>query len=101
MTKQAQADGDRDERFRPELYREFGKLGWNVPQSDQEVRAAEEWIAANPVRLPDRLRDLPGKERSDESGGLLERYLRDDGRQPSIDDSKSNDKDRDDRDLDR
>lgn len=101
MTKQAHIDGDQDDRFRPEAYRELGKLGWKVPQSDQEVRAAEEWTARNPVRLPDRLRDVPDKERSEESGGILGRYLHDTAPRSSIDESKTKDNDRSDRDLDR
>lgn len=101
MTKQAHTDGDREDRFHPDIYRDLGKLGWRVPQADQEVRAAEERVAREPVRLPDRLRDLPGEDRSAESGGMLGRYLRDDERRTSIDESKSKDEDRSDRDLDR
>ena len=100
MTKPNQDPGGGDDRFRPEVYRELANLGWRVPQSEQEVRGAEEWIAANPTRVPDRLRELTDMDRQRESGGLLDRYLRNDERHLT-DESKSKDQDRDDRDFDR
>jgi len=74
------------EALSPAPYREPAKHGWRFPQAEQEARAAEEWMARNPTRLPDRLRDVPYDGRSQAPRGLLERYLRDDARERSADD---------------
>lgn len=101
MTRQAHASGEQPERLRLKVYRELGRAGWSVPQSDREVRAAEVWIARHPVRLPDRLREVPELGQSRESGGLLERYLRDDERPSSMGKPKSRDEGQTNRDLER
>lgn len=98
MSKRAQAG--KDDRFRPEAYRELGKLGWRVPESDKEVRAAEEWVARSSIRLPAKLHHLPN-ERQPRGDGLLGRYLREDVHHRSTEDSKSMDEGKPDRELDR
>jgi hypothetical protein len=101
MTKHERYGDDRNERLSPALYHELAKHGWRLPQSDQEVRAAEESIAKSPIKLPERLRDLPEDGRSRTPGGLLERYLRDAERDGRADDARSRDDNKSDRDLDR
>ena len=101
MTKQANKSGEQPERLPRELHRALGRLGWKVPETDQEVRAAEEWIARSAVRLPDRLGKSPDMNRSQESGRMLDRYLSDEEGRHSIEDSKSKEEDRSNRDLDR
>lgn len=101
MTKHENAAGDPSERLSPELYRELGKNGWRLPQTEHEVRAAEEWVSKTPDRLPEGLHDLPGKDHSPEPGPLLDRYLNTDRVDRSADDAKAKDDDRLNRDLDR
>ncbi len=100
MTKHANLPPDRSEWLSRELYRELGAQGWTIPKSEREVRAAEEWLAKNPVRVPDRLSSRPEKDVSGESRELLSRDLRDEGRDRTIDDQQAKD-DRSDRDLER
>ena len=101
MSKQAHKSGEQPERLRPRLHRALGRFGWKVPETDQEVRAAEAWTAKSPVRLPDRLREVPDMGRTQESGRLLDRYLRDDTGRDSVEEHKPKDEGRSGRDLDR
>jgi hypothetical protein len=73
MAKHKHSPDEGEGRLRPVLYRELGKTGWRVPQSEQEVRAAEQWLDRNSVRLPDTVRLR-------EAGQILDRYLREDER---------------------
>ena len=65
------------------LHGELAKLGWTMPETDAQVRSAEEWTATLPSELPDRLRSLPelsGAEPTPRPDGtILSRYLRDEG----------------------
>ena len=73
--------------------RDLAKLGWRMPETAAEVRAAEEWVAKSPSELPQRLQATPDIARSDDRSagekGILSRYLRDDSRTP---DSPSGDR---------
>lgn len=94
-------DKHNPEQLAPRLHQELGKAGWRIPQTEQEVRAAEEWVSREPDRVPPGLQELPSEGSAREKGRILDRYLRDDGRSPSVDDSKSKELDRPDHDLDR
>jgi hypothetical protein len=101
MTKHRDNPGDSEEQLRPKLYRDLGRLGWRVPQSEREVRAAEDWVGTHSTRLPDRLHDLSNDSRSTESGRILDRYLGHDGGRCVPEESKSMEGESTDRDLDR
>lgn len=90
---------DSDDRLDPETYHGLGHLGWRLPRTEEEVKAAEEWAAKAPIELPHRLQDVPSVERSpraldddlsralreeDERRHALEDQMRDHGR-PSED----------------
>lgn len=91
----------RNEMLDQRIYAQLASQCWRLPQSEREVELAEEPRASDPTRLPDRLAALPGEDRSRAPSGLLERYLRDDGRGRSDDGAKSMDGEKPDRDLDR
>lgn len=101
MTHQGQAPDEQGENLSPEIYRELGKNGWRVPETEPEVKAAEEWVGKAPDRLPARLESLPDKDSDQERGGLLDRYLRNDRGDRSGDDPKAKDDERSNRDFDR
>jgi hypothetical protein len=101
MSKHDQPAGDRNERLSQEIYRELGRIGWRMPKSEPEVRAAEEWVSKTPDRLPERLGTLPESNRAPERSSFLDRYLNTDRVDHSRDDQKDKDADRSDRDLDR
>jgi hypothetical protein len=74
---------DPTDRMSRGIYRELGKLGWRTPQTDAEVRAAEEELVRSPGALPERLDRVPDPDPSearDADHGLLSKYLQDDGR---------------------
>jgi hypothetical protein len=77
---------DPNDRLDPGIYSELAKAGWRMPQSEAEVRAAEELVSKTPGDPPKRLARTPdlgsSEGRSPERGGILSRYLRDDGREP-------------------
>src|SRR5690349_1223219 len=79
MNEHESKTGDPNERLDPKIHRDLAQLGWKIPQSEAEVRAAEEWASKLPGEIPARLRGMPNKDRSQKPGGLLGRYLRDDG----------------------
>lgn len=94
-------DQHNPEHLSSRLHQELGKAGWRIPQAEQEVRAAEEWVSKEPDRVPLGLQELPSEGSIQEKGRILDRYLRDDGRAPLVDDAKSKELDRPDHDLDR
>lgn len=101
MSKPDNTAGDRNERFSPELYRELGKNGWRLPQTEREVRAAEDWISKNPERNAGRLPDMPDEKSSPKQDRILDRYLRTDQPDRSADESKSMNDERSNREHDR
>jgi hypothetical protein len=91
-----QTPGDVNERLDPKLHSNLGKLGWRMPQTAAEVRAAEEWVDKSPRELPERLGAAPDVDRSagdpPSAGSILSRYLREDGPSKSApDDARSSD----------
>lgn len=101
MSKQHEPSGERSERLDPRLYQELGKAGWRIPQGEHEVRAAEDWVSRSPDRVPARLDQLPGEDGQQKVRGVLDRYLHDAARAPSVDESKSKDADRSGTELER
>lgn len=101
MNRQEQPDGDAGERLSREVREALGRSGWRVPQSDAEVRAAEEWVARSNERLPEQLQSIPDPERRPAPGRLLDRYLKSDGPDRSPDASKSMGEDRPVKDVER
>jgi hypothetical protein len=81
-----QTGGDPSERLDAKVYADLAKVGWRVPETEVEVRAAEEWAGKSPDELPQRLRVTPAMGSSElrtPGGGILSRYLRDDGNAPN------------------
>jgi hypothetical protein len=98
MKERDEFTGDPNERLDPRLHADLARAGWTMPESESEVRAAEEWARNVPGELPARLRDTPeigAPERSSrEDSGILSRHLRDEGRTSSSpNDEKSRDSD--------
>ena len=88
---------DPNERLDPDLYSAMAKVAWRMPQTEAEVRVAEDLVGNTPGKLPTHLgamRDADRSERDHAGGGsILSRYLRDDG--PSQDkpvDGRSSDR---------
>lgn len=104
MSKREQTSEDPNERLDPKVYADLARIGWRTPQTEAEVRAAEEWAAKSPSELPARLHDTPDIAQSDPgmpgSGSILSRYLRDDRSSTVPSDTKSREADSPDRELD-
>jgi hypothetical protein len=101
MNEHERTTGDQNERLDPKIHRDMAQLGWKIPQTEAEVRAAEELVAKAPDELPARLLEMPDKEPPQKRGGILERYFRDDGWHRAPDEEKAKNEGRTDRDLNR
>jgi hypothetical protein len=89
-----QTPGDPNERLDAKVYADLAKVGWRIPESEAEVRAAEEWAGKSPGELPQRLRVTPATGSSElrtPGGGILSRYLRDDVHPSTTRDDRSSD----------
>jgi hypothetical protein len=82
MKEHENTAADPKDRLDRNIHRDLGKLGWRTPQSDAEVRAAEQDLEATPGEVPERLQrvDLGPVQGDAPRDGLLSKYLPDDGR---------------------
>lgn len=101
MSEDHSARGDQHERLDRKIHHDLANLGWRIPQTEPEVRAAEESANRWSGDLPERLHDTPDDERSQTPERILGRYLRDDARYRSPDDVRAKDAGDSKRDLER
>ena len=46
-----------DPEIGQKLYRAVSSLGWRLPESDEEIAEAEQWVEEHPLDLPDEITD--------------------------------------------
>lgn len=98
MTASSDEKNNGDDRIDAAVYRALGRLGWRLPRTEDEIRAAEEWVANTQIELPRSLLDVPVADHSHAPAVARDedfaRALRVEEERRALEERQSNDRER-------